>query len=169
MPATPWEGWLAGKHTPPHLLLDDTWYMISASTASGETWFTDPQLAEMLGHSLEEQYARFDWDLELYVVMPDHYHVVARSNRGRDLPAICKGVHGRMAAFIRRRLVELSRGAGRAVSLPQQYLNNYWDTCLNTQKQWLDALEYVRTNPIRAGLIADSEQYPFRGPQRIRL
>lgn len=107
---------------------------------------------------------RAEWELALYVVMPDHYHVVTRSKLGIDLPKIVKRAHGRMAAEMRKRFAALGR-IGEITKIPGQFFCNYWDTCLNSEKSLLEAMEYVRSNPRTAGLASIPEQYRFLGPR----
>ena len=153
---TPWK---VNRHTPPHLLLDDTWYLISASTSRGVPYFRVGRIAAEMCEQIERWYARFDWKLERFVVMPDHYHVVAYSRGGQDLPLITQRLHGRMSKTIRAHWAS-TKGAKTT-----KFFNNYWDKCLNTEKEYLEALEYVRLNPVSAGLVCNEEAWQYAGPR----
>lgn len=64
----PFQGWAGGNHTPPHLLLDETWYMVSARACDNLRWFEDSMLAECIGELIEEQYQRFNWTMLLQLL-----------------------------------------------------------------------------------------------------
>jgi len=144
--------------------------MISASTHQQTPYFSDPDVANAVCGAIERECDRFGWSLKRYIVMPDHYHFVARSRFGKDLPAIVKRLHGSLSAFIRKRLAGDRRTGDKQSAKPparerQRFFNNYWDTCLNSESEWLSALEYVRTNPVSAGLVEEPEEWELWGPK----
>ena len=38
-----------------------------------------------------------------------------------------------------------------------------WDTQIRTGSQYKDKWEYVRNNPVRKGLVADADHWPYQG------
>jgi REP element-mobilizing transposase RayT len=111
---------------------------------------------------LEAEFRRFDWQIEMYVVMPDHYHAIVRSQKGNDLPAICKRLHGAMSSFLRKNSKSQPAAGDDGRS---RYFNNYWDTCLKDEADWLLAKEYIRLKPVNAELVKELEAWPFFGPR----
>lgn len=87
---------------------------------------------------------RVDYDLFAWCVMPDHVHLVLLPLRGLRLPDILKYIKGYSARRINRSL-------GRTGSLWQE---ETYDSIIHSDRQRDEAVEYVVSNPVRAGLCA---------------
>ena len=60
-------------------------------------------------------------------------------------------LHSRTAGWVNR----LDKTPGR------QVWHNFWDTRLTYQKSYLARLNYVHQNPVKHGLVAVANQYPY--------
>jgi putative transposase len=81
--------------------------------------------------------------------MPDHVHLFARP--------CCPGEHGlRPWVTWWKRLV--ARELGSSVWQP-----GVWDVRMRSAEQYAAKREYVRQNPVRAGLVRVPEEWPCRG------
>lgn len=105
--------------------------------------------------SLWQQSAeRNGWFVGRYVIMPDHVHVFARqareARRMRDWIKMWKSMSTR----------ELKTKLCLGDSLWQR---DYFDRFLRSSDNYSDKWEYVRNNPVRAGLVSRSEDWPYQG------
>lgn len=83
--------------------------------------------------------------------MPDHVHLFCA-------PATFPAVELRVwVSYWKARSAKLS-GLGR--DLWQQ---NFWDTQMRRHESYGAKREYVRQNPVRAGLVGSPEIWPFQG------
>lgn len=84
-----------------------------------------------------------------YVIMPDHIHLFVR---GSD-------------DFL---LIRWVAGLKRAISVALQAGNQLWqpgffDHVLRSDESYGQKWLYVRDNPVRAGLVSDSDAWPYQG------
>ena len=113
------------------------------------------------------------FDLHVAVVMPDHVHLVftplidGRRKEIYSLSEIMDAIKGASAHLINRKL-------GREGKVWQ---TESFDRVLRSSEKLDEKIEYIRNNPVRKGLVATPEQYPWTwvadpdlgraGPMRI--
>jgi putative transposase len=49
----------------------------------------------------------------------------------------------------------------------QRWQVNHWDTRMRSGESYDDKWSYVRENPVRAGLVASAEDWPYQGELNI--
>ena len=94
-------------------------------------------VADALRHFDGERY-----ELALFVVMPNHVHVLFRPLGNHGLPEILKSWKG----FTAR---EISKRMGKTGALWQE---EYWDRLIRNERHYFKVAEYIRENPMKAGL-----------------
>ncbi|WP_457618418.1 transposase, partial [Lutibacter sp.] len=72
---------------PAHLYKDNAAYFITASICN-HCKLLDDELKTQLEDILCSVYAEFGWDLQHWVVLDNHYHLLCQSNIGEDLTKI---------------------------------------------------------------------------------
>jgi len=142
-----------------------------------------PMLACEQAHSvLREEWSvwseRHDWMVGRYVVMPDHVHFFAApiSGAGRNL----SGVVGLWKQWTAKRLrsavvdragVAQEGGplrlyppqAGTAAARGRLWQRGFFDHLLRGHESRSEKWDYIRQNPVRAGLCDAAESWPFAG------
>jgi REP element-mobilizing transposase RayT len=84
-----------------------------------------------------------------YVIMPDHIHFFVRGSRDFVL--------AQWVRLLKRRLSNSI--PGRAPHWQQGFFDRVIRRCESYSAKW----EYVRQNPVRAGLIAEPDHWPWQG------
>jgi putative transposase len=114
-----------------------------------------PVLANPVIHGfLRESWERAGhWLVGRYVVMPDHIHLFCAPGKNPPEPI-------RSWISYWKRLVAFSQGG----SIWQK---NYWDTQLRRHESYEAKWAYVYDNPVRAGLVAQADAWPYRGELNI--
>ena len=93
------------------------------------------------------------WLVGRYVIMPDHIHLFCAPGTQPAEP---------LKPWISywKRLVTQSHGS-------QIWQKNFWDTQLRGHESYSLKWEYVRNNPVRAGLVGKPEDWPFQGEMNV--
>jgi putative transposase len=110
-------------------------------------------LADMAVHDalLSAWKSTSQWRVGRYVVMPDHVHLFC-SPAQRDAENIAKWA-GYLKRLVSRQLPNLQ----------PLWQRDCWDTQLRSHESYSEKWEYVRNNPVRAGLVAATDDWPYQG------
>ena len=139
-------------HSPFHLFVPNTFYMVTASTLYKQRLFNTPQKLRLLQDTLLAVLQTCGWRLQAWAVFSNHYHFIACSaEAGAPLEHLIQRLHSQTA----RAINALDHTPGRRVWF------QYWDTCLTYEKSYLARLNYVNNNPVHHRLVEAADQYPF--------
>ena len=86
-----------------------------------------------------------------YMIMPDHIHFFAAATESGVVPYE-NWVKYWKSQFCKRHKVPEHR-----------WQTDHWDTRMLSEQTYEEKWEYVCENPVRAGLIARREDWPFQG------
>ncbi len=100
------------------------------------------------------------WRVGRFMVMPDHVHLFCA-------PATLHGTDGAVPSrpigqWVRYWKTLASRRWPRVDEQPVWQLD-FWDTQLRHLRHYDEKWEYVRQNPVRAGLVAEPAAWPHQG------
>ena len=142
-----------GTSIPVHYYLDHSPYFITAATYHHQRLLTDPIKPE-LHRTLHRVFAEYGWRIDHWVILDDHYHLLARSHTGRDRPRIINKVHNQTAQRINRSLPADRRAH-------QRVWYNYWDYCPRNERDYRVRLCYLLNNPYKHGYVEDLHDWPW--------
>ena len=91
------------------------------------------------------------YSLNGYVIMPDHVHLLLIPLSDWTLPGILQGIK----EFTSR---EINKALGRRGVFWQ---DENFDHIIRHEQDWMDKLEYIHHNPVRAGIVERAQDYPF--------
>jgi putative transposase len=86
-----------------------------------------------------------------YVIMPDHLHLFVRGDRTFSLGKWVKGL---------KSVILQTFPGERGGSFWQP---GFFDHLLRNDESYAQKWEYVRQNPVRAGLVESAEDWPYQG------
>jgi REP-associated tyrosine transposase len=139
-------------HAPVHRLSENGVYIVTAGIYQKEHLFNTNAKRDLLETLLLSMSKQHGWQLEAWAVIANHYHFVARGNpKSTNLHRFLQKLHYESSC----RLNELDGQPGRKV------WHNFWDTRLTHQYSYLARLNYVHQNPVKHGLVAVANQYPW--------
>jgi putative transposase len=100
-----------------------------------------------------EQYARggmtdFNVALGRYVIMPDHVHLFVRGDRSFTLSSWIGG---------------LKRAMSVALKSLRLWQPGFFDHVLRSDESYAEKWNYVRENPVRAGLVKSADHWRYQG------
>ena len=94
-----------------------------------------------------------------YVLMPDHIHFFVQGNPNFDLGVWVRGLKRVVAAAVSggRRLVNSASSQGSI------WQRGFFDHVIRNTESYAQKWDYVRENPVRAGLVKKNEEWIFQG------
>ena len=87
-----------------------------------------------------------------YVLMPDHIHLFVCGPVGFDL-----------AQWVRMFKVVVGKRLKESGPTGAIWQRGFFDPLLRSEESYGQKWEYVRQNPVRAGLVARAEEWPYQG------
>lgn len=102
--------------------------------------------------------ARF-WRVGRWVIMPDHLHLFCLPATNPPEP---------LAKWVGFWKSQASRGWPRPHEHPI-WQRDFWDTQLRPNDHYGRKWEYVRQNPVRAGLVATPDDWQFQGEENVLM
>jgi REP element-mobilizing transposase RayT len=118
--------------------------------------FDKPDIHDLLKHSWAEADA---WRVGRYVLMPDHIHLFCAPGRHEYPP---------LKTWVQFWKSVASRRWPRKSEQPV-WQKSFWDTQLRRVESYAEKWEYVRRNPVRAGLCPSPEEWPFQGEMNVLI
>ena len=106
---------------------------------------------EMLLSLLADNAAKFGVALHAYVVMSNHFHLVATPEAADSIPSM-------MQAVGRRYVRHFNDSQGRTGTL---WEGRYRCAVIQADRHMLACMAYIDLNPVRAGMVADPADYPW--------
>ncbi len=139
--------------------LDRIWvsnprYLITVCTHNRRKILADKRIAAVFRQEWEGAWDRHGWAVGSFVIMPDHIHFFCTDGeRGTTLSRFVGGWKEWTAKALKRELdIE---GA--------VWQKGFFDHLLRSSESYSEKWDYVRENPVRAGLIASADKWPFQG------
>jgi putative transposase len=136
--------------------LNEYSYFVSTQTEDRKPFFRHDRLARLMIATLRH-YADTEYSLHAYVIMPDHLHLLITPSNSleRSIQMIKGGF-----SFRARREFGWKGGI---------WQEGFTDHRIRDVEDWLQHLEYIRQNPIRAALSSESVLYPYMNFPRQEL
>jgi putative transposase len=113
--------------------------------------FVDRTDQELMLTLFGENAARFGVALHAYVLMSNHFHLLATPSTAEGLPRF-------MQAIGRRYVRHFNDRHGRSGTL---WEGRYKSTLIQTDRYLLACMVYIDLNPVRAGMVAEARDYPW--------
>jgi REP element-mobilizing transposase RayT len=139
--------------------LDQVWvespiYYITICTLRRRPLLASHRVADILIEEWTAARSRHGWAIGRYVIMPDHVHFFCAS----ELDA------KRLSTFLQR----WKEWTCKRVSRITQKFGNMWqeeffDHVLRSDESYGEKWEYVRQNPVRAGLVKHADEWLWQG------
>ncbi len=128
-------------------------YSLCFITNSRATLFTTHGIVQAALREIQRTCDEDEFALLAYCFMPDHVHLVTEGLSDRsDLQHWVKVTKQRVAFVYRTQF-----------AIPLAWQQGYWERVLRSDENTNTIVRYVLDNPVRAGLVAKAEDYPFSG------
>ena len=137
-------------HAPAHWLFEPGIYMVTGGTYLKAHYLHSPERKDYFQQKLFECAAEFDWQLQAWSILSNHYHFVGRSPED---PSTLRHFIAKLHMTTAKEFNLQDDQPGRKVWF------QYWDTLITFQRSYLARLNYVHNNPVKHGLVTRAEDY----------
>jgi putative transposase len=120
---------------------------VTVCTKNRVPWLATPAVHRRLVEIWQQARA---WLVGRYILMPDHIHLFAAPG-DREIP---------FDNWVRYWKSQYTK---RSASPHLRWQPDHWDRRLRTEESYDLAWEYVCRNPVRKGLVASTEDWPYQG------
>ena len=134
-------------HDPPHFIgtSDAVFFITICCQPKGENQLCHPEVAQTLFASTRFYWDRHLWGVPLLVLMPDHLHLLATF--GPDVS---------MQKVIRNWKRYTATHAGI------RWQRDFFDHRLRNDEIFEEKAAYILNNPVRAGFVARTDDWPYQ-------
>lgn len=161
--ATPQERSRA-RHHPAHgvLISSDapTIVFLTVCTKDRKPWLANSEVHELLRTVWIDAKA---WLVGRYVLMPDHVHLFCapcEEGSAGASPSQSEAALPPLENWVRYWKSQFTK---RGQSTQRRWQSDHWDTRLRKEESYEAKWDYVRNNPVRAGLVVQPDDWPYSG------
>jgi putative transposase len=137
--------------TPKHRTAPGSSYFVTTKCWQGRTVFQVPENAEILIEALFHYRDSKAYALHEFVVMPDHLHLMLTPGATTSLEKAIQLIKGGSSYQIRK-------AHNQKMEIWQV---GFHDWTIRDANDWQSKVEYIHTNPIRAKLAQEPEDWPY--------
>ena len=137
-------------HAPPHFADDVNLYLLTAACFEHRPLLAAPARRDEWLAAIMALIADIDGDLRAWVVLPNHYHLVARVSLA-DFSAQVARLHNGKATQWNRE----DASPGRKV------WHRFSDRRIRGDRHYFATLNYVHANPVHHGYVAKATEWPW--------
>lgn len=120
----------------------------------GACWLRRPDCAQIV----QDSFLHFDGDryrMFAWVVMPNHVHALFQTLEGWSMSTVVAS----WKTFTANAIGRVVRQPGEPV--PHVWHPEFWDRFIRNESHFAHAVEYIHTNPVKAGLVSRPEDWPW--------
>jgi REP element-mobilizing transposase RayT len=121
-----------------------TWFVTICCQHRGTNQLATPDIGQQLLESVAYRHTHQLWYAHLFLLMPDHCHALLSFGREND------GL---------RTISDWKRRVAREFGVLWQ--PDFFEHRLRGEDSFDEKAEYIRQNPVRAGLISEGEAWPY--------
>lgn len=132
-------------HTTPQWVPEGSWYFITINCQPvGKNQLCQPAMAAAVLAAMRHNHEQLVWHCRLCLLMPDHLHAILAFSREPGMATSIKNW---------KRFVAGKHGV--------VWQRDFFDHRLRTRDELKEKTDYIRLNPVRKGLCAQIEGWPW--------
>jgi putative transposase len=130
-------------------------YLVTAVTAQRRSLFQVTATAELLEHTILDYHSQGKFLLHAFVIMPDHLHVLITPAADVSLEKAMQFIKGSFSFRLKSKL--------------EVWMRSFNESQISTEEKFMNCVRYIEENPLRRGLVATPQAYPFSSAARGAL
>jgi putative transposase len=139
-------------------------HFITCSCYHRKPWLNSARRRDLFVSILEQTRQRYRFVVLGYVVMPEHYHLLMSEPQEGDPSKVMQVLKQRFAQRILRR-VRQKRNVNQTslwnLTPAHVWQARFYDFNVWTEHKRVEKLRYMHRNPVKRGLVAAPEQWPW--------
>lgn len=143
--------------------IEPSLYFVTTCTQDRQQTLTQESVVGILVEEWRAARDRYGWSVGRYVVMPDHVHFFCAPEP--DAKQLSQFIGG-WKTWTSRRIHKLLRPQPTAAATAL-WQREFFDHLLRSSMSYDEKWNYVRDNPVRAGLVGAAENWPYAGELEI--
>jgi putative transposase len=128
-------------------------YLITAVTAERRSIFQVAATAELLKQTIFDYRSQGKFLAHAFVIMPDHLHVLITPAPDVSLEKAMQFIKGGFSFRLKSKL--------------DVWMRSFNESQILTAEKFANCVRYIKENPVRRGLVARPEEYPFSSAGRV--
>ena len=169
------------KHNPPHLFRSNAKYFITGATCEHVHYMESDEAKDIFLNYLFKSFEHYNWKIEDWVVLDNHYHLMANAPENAEtLAQVINNVHRFSSSGIKSLLESLeslecincvdavpTQSEHKAAptqsehSTTKKMFHNYWDTCITYENSYYARLHYLWYNPVKHGYVKHQLEWKY--------
>jgi REP-associated tyrosine transposase len=157
------------KHLPrlERVWIEPAIYFVTICTKDRQRILAREPIAHVLISELQSVRQRHRWVVGRYVIMPDHVHFFCALEPEAKMLSHFVGA---WKTWTSRRIHEFLGPQPAAAATTALWQRGFFDHVLRSEESYDEKWNYVRDNPVRAGLVRVPEDWPYSGEvERLAL
>jgi len=135
-------------------------YFITTCTFKRRAILASKEVAAILIDEWLDAHRRHGWAIGRYVIMPNHVHFFCSAELGaKPLPIFMQ----RWKEWTSKRIARELKLSGRV------WQEEFFDHVLRSSESYSQKWDYVKENPVRAGLVESSDEWPWQGEVELLM
>jgi len=129
-------------------------YFLTICVSNRRPILNNPVVSNIIVAAWKTSEELYGWRIGRYVLMPDHVHFFTApvAEQAKDLSSFV----GSWKNWTRKQIRENGLS-------PFAWQREFFDHLLRNSESSSEKWEYVRLNPVRAGLVSEAEAWPYQG------
>jgi putative transposase len=141
--------------------IEDPIIFITTCTHKRKPLLAESWVAKILIEEWSDAKDRHGWAVGRYVIMPDHVHFFCGPMSGSDIKQLSDFMK-QWKQWTSKRIIRESRIIGPPLQ-PPIWQAEFFDHILRSLENYSQKWDYVRENPVRAGLVKQANEWPWQG------
>ena len=129
----------------------EAWYFLTICCRDKAPLFETSGARDVMRQALLETATIHSVEIATYTILPNHTHLICSAGR--------KGLIAFVRDFKLRATTEFRRRYGH----PSPWQKSFFDHKIRSEESFQQKCDYVLLNPVRRGLAAKPEEYPWSG------
>jgi putative transposase len=130
-------------------------YLVTAVTAERRSLFQVTATAELLEQTIFDYHRQGKFLLHAFVIMPDHFHALITPAPDVSLEKAMQFIKGGFSFRLKSKL--------------DVWMRSFNESQISTEEKFMSCVRYIEENPVRRGLVATPDAYPFSSAARGAL
>ncbi|MDY0151235.1 MAG: transposase [Candidatus Cloacimonas sp.] len=114
----------------------------------------NPGVAELVQDKILSMHNRLYY-LYAFTIMPNHVHLLIKPLSLDAIPYSLSEIMKQLKGCTSRQVNMLLERSG------QLWMREYWDYWVRNQQELVNIMEYMRNNPVKAGLVVNADLWPY--------